>query len=141
MSANENRNQELNRHEEKVDRNIEHHQAANLDEKKRGITAANQNSSVARIVNIIYFLFGALELLLLMRVILHLIGANAENGFASLIDGLSAPFVALFASLLQNPVLGGASVLEITTLIAMLVWAIVAWLVGRLVWLVMSRPR
>lgn len=141
MTGNELRNQELNRHEEKVDRNIEQHQAVNLDEKQRSIAKANQNSSVARIVNIVYFLFGTLELLLAVRVILHLIGVNAENGFASFIYGLSAPFVALFASLLQNPTLGTTAVLEITTIIAMLVWAFVAWLVGRLIWLVMSRPR
>lgn len=141
MTHNELRNQELNRHEEKVDRNIEHHQAVNLDEKKRGITAANQNSSVARIVNIVYFLFGALELLLLLRIILHLIGANANNSFANFIDVISLPFVALFANILPNPVLGGTSVLENTTIIAMVVWAIVAWLVGRLIWLVLSRPR
>jgi YggT family protein len=141
MTANELRNQELNRHEEKVDRNVEQHQDVNLDEKNRGIAAANQNSTVARVVNIVYFLFAALELLLLVRVGLHLIGANAGNGFVSLIDGLSLPFVALFAGLLQNPTMGGAGVLEITTLIAMLVWAIVAWLLGRMVWLVLSRPR
>lgn len=141
MTGNELRNQELGRHEEVVDRNVEHHQAVNLGEKKRGIAAANQNSAIARIVNIVYFLFGALELLLAIRVILQLIGVNAENGFASFVYGLSAPFVALFESLLQNPSLGGASVLEITTIIAMLVWAIVGWLAGRLIWLVMSRPR
>ena len=141
MTGSELRNQELNRHEEKVDRNIEHHQAVDLDEKQRSISKANQNSSVARVVNITYFLFGALELLLAVRVILQLIGVNAANGFASFIYGLSAPFVGLFASLLQNPTLGGASVLEITTIIAMLVWAIVAWLVGRLIWLALSRPR
>jgi YggT family protein len=113
----------------------------NLDEKKRGITAANQNSSVARIVNITYFLFGVLELLLVVRLILHLVGVNAGNGFANLIDVLSAPFVGLFASLLQNPILGETAVLEITTLIAMLVWAIVGWIVGRVIWLTLSRPR
>lgn len=141
MTGNELRNQELNRHEEKVDRNIEHHQAVNLGEKKRGIAAANQNSTTARIVNIVYYLFGSLELLLFVRVVLHLVGANADNGFASFIYGLSSPFVALFATLLQNPTLSATSVLEITTLVAMLVWAIVAWLVGRLLWLVLSRPR
>lgn len=141
MTQNELRNQELGRHEEKVDRNVEHHQALNLDEKKRGIAAVNQNSAIARIVNIIYYLFGVVELLLLVRVILHLVGANAGNGFANFIDVLSAPFVALFATLVQNPTLGGASVLEVTTMIAMLVWAIVAWLAGRLIWLVFSRPR
>lgn len=141
MTGNELRNQELIRHEEQVDRNIEHHQAVNLHEKKRGIAASNQNSAIARIVNIVYFLFGALELLLLLRVVLHLIGANPGNGFANFIDVLTWPFVALFASLLQNPTLGGTAVLEVTTIIAMLVWAIVAWLVGRLIWLVLSRPR
>ncbi len=141
MTENELRSQELNRHEERVDRNIEHHQAVNLGEKQRGIAAANQNSSVARIINIVYFLFGAVELLLVVRVVLVLAGVNAANAFAGFVYGLSAPFVALFASLMQNPTLGGTSVLEITTLIAMLVWAIVAWLVARLIWLVLSRPR
>jgi hypothetical protein len=141
MTQNELRNQEFGRHEERVDRNVERHQNLNLEEKTRGIAAANQNSAVARIVNIVYFMFGALELLLAIRVILQLIGANAGNGFASFVYGLSAPFVALFASLLQNPALTATSVLEITTIIAMLVWAIVAWLTGRLLWLVLSRPR
>jgi YggT family protein len=139
MTQNELRNQELNRHEEKVDRNIEHHQAMNLDEKKRGIAAANQNSTVARIVNILYFLLSALELLLGVRVVLHLVGVNAENSFANFIDRMSEPFVALFTSLLQNPTFGTTGVLEITTVIAMLVWAIVIGLMGRLTWLALSR--
>jgi hypothetical protein len=140
-TGNELRNQELNRHEAEVDLNVERHQDLNLNEKKRGIAAANQNSSIARVINIVYFMFGALELLLAVRVILQLVGVNAENGFASFVYGLSAPFVALFASLMQNPALSATSVLEVTTLIAMLVWAIVAWLTGRLLWLVLSRPR
>jgi len=138
---NELRNQEMHRHETEVDQNIEEHQAVNLHEKKRRISAVNQNSSVARIINISYFVFGALELLLIVRFILYVVGANMTNGFADFINKLSQPFVALFASLLQNPSLGGTSVLELTTLIAMLVWAIVAWLVGRILWLALSRAR
>lgn len=141
MTGNELRNQELLRHEEKVGRNIEHHQALNLDEKKQGIVVANQNSTVARIVNITYFLFGALELLLTVRFLLRLLGVDPLNGFANFIYALSNPPVALFASLVQNPSLGGSAVLEITTLIAMLVWAIVAWLLTRAFWLLLSRPR
>jgi len=141
MTANELRNQELARHEEKVDRNVERHQAVNLHEKERGIAAANQNSTVARIVHISYYLFGALEMLLMVRVILYLIGANPDNGFASFIDALSYPFVAVFASLLENPTLGTTGVLEVTTMIAMLAYAILALLVGRLIWLTLNRPR
>jgi len=141
MTDNELRNQELNRHEEKVDRNIEHHQAVNLHEKVQGIQTANQNSAVARIINIIYFLFGVLEVVLFLRVILHLLGVNAENGFANFIYGLSSPFVLLFASLLQNPSFSTTSVLEITTIIAIVVYAIIGWLIGRLLWLILSRQR
>jgi hypothetical protein len=141
MTENELRNQELLRHEEKVDRNIEHHQAMNLDEQKRGIAAANQNSTVARIVNIVYFVFSALELLLGVRLVLRLLSVNEANSFASFIYDLSAPFVALFGDLLENPTFGDTAVLEVTTLIAMLVWAVVASLAGRLIWLVLSRPR
>jgi YggT family protein len=141
MTQNELRNQEMTRHEEEVDRNIEQHQDMNLTEKTRGIAAANQNSSVARIVNIVYLLFGAIELLLVVRIVLHMVGANPDNSFANFVNGLSAPFVALFANLLQNPALGTTGVLEITTLVAVIVYAIVAWLIGRVIWLVLSRPR
>jgi hypothetical protein len=141
MTENELRTQELIRHEQRIDQNIERHQALNLDEKKRGIAVANQNSVVARIVNIVYFLFGALELLLAVRLILYLIGANLDNSFASFITDLSDPFVALFASLLKNPTLGTTGVFEVTTLIAMLVYTIVVWLMSRLIWLTLSRSR
>ena len=141
MSENELRNQELARHEEKVDRNIEHNQAINLNEKKQGIATAKQNSAVARIIHIVYFLFGALELLLAIRIILYLIGANPDNGFASFIDSLSNPFVKLFASLLENPTVGATGVLEITTIIALFAYAILAWLVAQLLWLTLSRSR
>jgi len=141
MTVDEMRQEELNRHQAKIDMNVERHQAVNLDEKKRSIAAANQNSAVARIVNIVYFAFGALELALTIRVILHLIGANPGNSFANFIDGVTWPFVAMFSTLVQNPSLGGASVIEVTTLIAMLVYAVVAWVIGRLIWLFFSRPR
>jgi YggT family protein len=121
--------------------NLERNQALHVGEQARGIAAANQNSAMARIVSIIYFLFGALLLLLAVRVVLHVIGANADNSFAGFVDGLSAPFVALFANLVQNPTLSATSVLEVTTLIAMAAYAILAWLIGRVVWLALSRPR
>jgi len=120
---------------------LQHNVELNVHEKERSIAAANQNSAIARVVNIAYFLFGALELLLAVRVILHLVGANADNGFADFIYGLSAPFVALFVSLLKNPVLSMTAVLEVTTIIAMIVYAMLAWLIGRLIWLALSRPR
>jgi len=112
-----------------------------VQEKERSIAAANQNSAIARVINIVYFLFGLLELLLALRVILHVAGANPRNGFAVWIYGLSAPFLTLFEGLLKNPAVNTGAVLEITTLIAMFVYGILSWLVTRLIWLMLSRPR
>jgi len=133
--------QETIRHEQTVDRIAEQNQNLHLAENNRAVEAANQNSSIARVVNIVYYLFGVVEVILVIRVLLHLVAANSANAFASLIDTISYPFVVLFATLVQNPVLGTNSVLEITTIVAMVVWAIIAWLVARFLWLVLSRPR
>jgi YggT family protein len=141
MARNEARNQETAWHETIVNANDERDQVPTWHEKTQEIAVRKQHSTAARIVYIIYFLFTALELLLAVRVVLYLIGANADNGFASFVYGLSAPFVGLFASLVQNPVLGTTSLLEITTLIAMVAYAILGWLLGRVVWLTLSRPR
>jgi hypothetical protein len=140
MTQNELRSQEMGLHEERVDRNVEQDQKLNLHEKTHGIVSADQNSKIARIVYIVYFIFAALEMLLGVRVFLNLIGVNQENSFASFINVLSGLFVAPFASLFQNPAYG-AMVLEITTIIAMIVYAILAWGIGKLIWLTMSRTR
>lgn len=112
-----------------------------VEEQKRAIAAANQNSAVARLVRIVYFLFGILELLLTARVVLLAIGANSANSIASVILSLSEPFVVLFASLFRNPVIGRDAVLELTTIAAMIFYAVIAWLIARLLWLLLSRPR
>jgi len=140
MAQNELRNEELGRHEEVVDRNVEKNQHLNLGEKVHGINTADQNSNIARAVYIVYFVGGALILLLGVRVLLHVLGVNMDNGFASFINLLSGLFVAPFASLLENPSVG-AFVLEVTTGIAMIVYAILTWLVGQGIWLVGSRTR
>jgi len=141
MSTNQPGLQEVIRHEKNIDRIAEQNQRLNLAENHRAVEAANQNSAIARVVNIVYYLFGIVEVILVVRVLLHLVAANSANGFANIIDTISYPFVALFATLVQNPILGANSVLEITTIIAMVAWAIVAWMVARLIWLVLSRPR
>lgn len=94
-----------------------------------------------RVTSVVLVLFGILELLLGVRVLLHLISTNAENSFMNFVDGLTAPFVVLFANVVQNPILGPSAVLELTTLMAMIVYGVLAWLISRMIQLAMSRPR
>jgi len=103
MAANQPGIHEVVRHEQTVDRISEQNQRLNLAENKRAIEVANQNSAIARIVNMVYYLFGIVEVVLMIRVLLHLVADNSGNAFANIIDTISYPFVALFTTLVHNP--------------------------------------
>jgi len=89
---------------------------------------------------LIWLLAGLLEALLALRVFLKLIGANAASPFAHLLYGVTGVFLVPFAGLTGTPASNGL-VLEISTVIAMIVYALLAWVVERLVWVIFYRPR
>lgn len=101
--------------------------------------AAERRQSLYMVVRIVYTILGLLEILLGLRFVLKLIAANPASGFGSLIYGLSAIFVAPFNGLLGTPAAGGA-VLEVTTLIAMAVYALLFWLIVRGIAIAADRP-
>jgi YggT family protein len=101
---------------------------------------ANKRRASSKLVQGIWLLFGIVEGLLALRFILKLLGANEAAGFASFIYGASAPFVAPFANLFANPGSGG-SVLELTTLVAIIVSMLIAWLIAKVVWLLVGESR
>ena len=100
---------------------------------------AGQRQTLQWVTALIGFLFTVLEGLIGLRVILKFIDANAKNAFASFVYNITAPFVAPFAGLVGNPAVGG-NVLEITSLVALIVYALVAAVLIRLVWLVFYHP-
>ncbi len=124
-----------------TDQDVQRGRELALEERRRAIAAANQNAAVARMIRIIDFIFGVLEVLLALRIVLRALGANPGNAFADLVYGITSPFVALFSTLFINPVIGRTAVLELTTIVAMIVYAILAWIIGRVLWLLLSRPR
>jgi hypothetical protein len=76
---------------------------------------------------------GIIEVLIGLRVLLKLIAANPESPFAAFIYNVSAIFLFPFAGLVGTPASGGM-VLEISSIIAMLVYALLAWGIERIVW-------
>jgi uncharacterized protein YggT (Ycf19 family) len=93
-----------------------------------------------RATQVIWLCLGLLEAALGLRVLLKLMGANADNPFASLLYNVTGAFLAPFAGLTGTPAAGGM-VLEVSTLIAMLVYALLAWVLERIVWVMLYRPR
>lgn len=72
-----------------------------------------------------YYIFGLVEVILAFRFILKLLGANPAAGFSSFIYGITYPFVAPFLTVFQTSYAQG-SIFEWTTLLAMLVYWIIA---------------
>ncbi len=81
-----------------------------------------------------------LEILLGFRFMLRMIGANPESGFAVLIYGITGLFTAPFNGMIPLPTVDG-SLLEVTTLIAMAVYALIFWGILYVIRLMVERPR
>ena len=88
---------------------------------------------------LVWLFLGILEAFLALRFILKLIAANPDAPIAVFIYGLTGLFLLPFAGLTATPQLGGM-VLELATMVAMVVYALIFWAVERLVWLIFYRP-
>jgi hypothetical protein len=89
---------------------------------------------------LIWLGLGLLEGLLGLRIFLKLIGANAANPFAALLYGVTDLFLVPFVGLTGTPAANGL-VLEISSVIAMIVYALAAWVLERIVWVIFYRSR
>jgi len=89
---------------------------------------------------VIWLVLVMLEALLALRFGLKLIGANAASPFAALVYNLSSIFLFPFAGLTGAPAASGM-VMEFSTLIAMVVYALLFWIIERIVWVIFYRPR
>lgn len=74
---------------------------------------------------VVWYILGLLEILLLFRFVLKFLGANPLAGFSSFIYGVTYVFAAPFISVFRVTYVEG-STMEWTTLLAMLVYWIVA---------------
>lgn len=85
---------------------------------------ANRRSWVTTIIS---FLLGVLEMILVLRFVFRLLGANQDNSFILSLYHLSQVFIAPFNGIFNDQTLGASSVFELSTLTAMLVFALLAW--------------
>jgi uncharacterized membrane protein len=99
-----------------------------------------QRVATFKATQIIWLLFGLILGLIGLRVVFKLIAVNPDNPFAALLYNVSGFFVAPFESLTGAPTAGGM-VLEISSIIAMIVYLLIAWALVRVVDVLFYRPR
>ena len=79
---------------------------------------------------VVYYILGALEILLAFRVLLKLTGASISSGFVQMIYGLTSIFVWPFEGIFRRAFAQGVettSIFEPASIVAMMVYAILAW--------------
>ncbi len=95
--------------------------------------AAGRFSTLDLATRIIWFLTGLLLVGLVARFILKATGANTGSSFVTFIYNSTAAFVAPFRGIFSDSV-SGSNVLEVSTIVAIVVWALipffVTWLLG-----------
>jgi hypothetical protein len=99
-----------------------------------------QRIATFKATQLIWLIIGLLETALALRVMFKLIAVNPTNPFAALLYTVTDVFVAPFASLTGAPAFEGM-VLEISTIIAMIVYLLIAWAIERMVYVLFYRPR
>ena len=100
--------------------------------------AENQLASLDRTRQVIWFIAGIIVALIALRFVLLAMGANPDNGFARFIYAFSGLFVGPFVGIFGPEPAAGGSYFEMASIIAMAVWVLVAWVIVRIVTLVMA---
>ena len=104
------------------------------------VSTASSVRGVSMVARIINYVVGILLSLLAIRFVLSLLGANQGNPFADFIYSLTYPFVAPFFGLFGYTVKYGVARFELETIIAMVVYALVAFGLVKLVTIKQAGP-
>lgn len=94
--------------------------------------------ALRKFTSIIWWFTSVLEAFIGLRVALRVLAANPGNPFVNFVYGVTNPFLWPFQSLAAAPSAGG-SVLEISSVIAMVVYLMIAWMLVELLWIVFGR--
>lgn len=79
---------------------------------------------------VVYYILGVLEALLAFRLVFKILGANPDSSFVSIVYSISKVFLVPFTAIFRFVVTQGIetkAVLEPSTIIAMIVYALIAW--------------
>lgn len=91
---------------------------------------------------IVYFIFGIIEILLIFRLVFKLTGANPSSTFVDSIYTITQLFIMPFFGIFPQATGQGvttASVLEPAALVALVVYAVLAWGLAKLIVIVSGK--
>ncbi len=96
--------------------------------------------TLRRLTGLIQLGFGVLNGTIGLRFLLKLMAANPQNPFASLIYFVTQPFLWMFQGLTRTPSFEGIEI-EFFSLIAIVVYAMIGWIIVQLMWILFARMK
>src|SRR3954471_14325483 len=95
---------------------------------ERVVTTGSPLDTIRRLV---WLLFGVLQALIVLRIVLLLLNANEGNDLVAFIVGITDPFVEPFRGMFRLDEVNGASgsVLDVAAIVALVAWTLVEALV------------
>jgi hypothetical protein len=93
-------------------------------------------ATLIRLRQVVYFIASAIAILIMIRFALLALAANMSSGFGNLIATITNPLVLPFSGLFSAPVSDGGSVFEISSLVAVAVYFLLAWAIVKIAHLV-----
>lgn len=100
------------------------------------VERTSRTSTAARVV---WFIFGTIIALLMLRFILLLLAANEGTVFVDAVYALSSIFAAPFFGIFSYQPAYGEFTVEVSTVVAIIVYALIGWGIAKL--LTIDRPR
>ena len=95
----------------------------------------SQKKKLFHAYQIIWYVFGFVEIILAFRFVLKLLGANPDAGFTTLVYSVSSPFASPFSNIFQASTTKGietTSFFEWSTLVAAFVYLVITWAIFKI---------
>lgn len=89
---------------------------------------------------VVTYVFSVIEVLVAIRFVLKLLGANAQAGFVAMIYSVSGVFMVPFTAIFKTQQASG-SIFELSALVAIAIYALIAWGIVVLVRVVSPRSQ
>lgn len=113
-------------------------QAGATNVQRQTVKESHEVSAMTVLKQVVWFIVNTISAILLLRIVLQLLGANAGNTFVDLVYNVSGFFAAPFFGMFNYTPTYGASYLEIGTIVAIVVYLLVGYGITRL--LSLGRP-
>lgn len=113
-------------------------QDGNATVQRQTVARREETPGVVVAQRVIWFIAGLISVIIALRFVFLLLGANRGAGFTDFIYSLSAPFVAPFVGIFGEPIYG-TSVFEVSSLLAIAIYLLIAWGIAKL--FTIARPK